>query len=278
MPDLATPDAALSRTPEVLAQAALPQAALPGPGSAAGPSRPAYDRAAAVEYARAHWNTACSDGFIVLSGNPKDMPDGKPHQFVRNAAGATFEHLKDGDDPERAKVPSGARLVYTGAQGGLVEVAPPAGGVGWAALDDCTHFVSCCIGRVPGSRGGGLPIPTPADYFHPNGPYGFVRVSRLKQFLLSKGLAGVVGAERTTDAAAIRGLSRGDLVLYHDTDGKDIHFAILLGDGTADTPQRRVRIACHTYARSDDASCTWNPEGWRLGADAGWSYTFLHIS
>src|SRR3954452_24874627 len=150
MPDLATPDAALSRTPEVLAQAALPQAALPGPGSAAGPSRPAYDRAAAVEYARAHWNTACSDGFIALSGNPKDMPDGKPHQFVRNAAGATFEHLKDGDDPERAKVPNGARLVYTGAQGGLVEVAPPAGGGGGAALRRLPPF------RVvpPGPRAG----------------------------------------------------------------------------------------------------------------------------
>jgi hypothetical protein len=40
MPDLATPETALSRTPEVLAQAALPQAALPGQGTAAGPARP----------------------------------------------------------------------------------------------------------------------------------------------------------------------------------------------------------------------------------------------
>src|SRR3954454_24203819 len=111
MPDLATPDAALSGTPEVLAQAALPQAALPGPGSAAGPSRPAYDRAAAVEDARAHWDTACSDASTARSVNPTYIPTGKPHQFVRNAAGATFEHLKDGDDPERAKVPRGARLV-----------------------------------------------------------------------------------------------------------------------------------------------------------------------
>ena len=277
MPDLATPETALSRTPDVLPLAALPQAALPGQGTAAAPARPTYDRAAAVEYARAHWSTACSDGFIALSGNPRDMPDGKPYQFVRDAVGARFEHTNDPDNPERAVVPSGARLVYTGPQGGLVESPPPAGGIAWAPLDDGTHFVSCCIGRVPGSRGGGLPIPTRADYFYPNGPYGFVRVSRLKQYLLSKGLATVVGTERTTDDAAIRGLSRGDLVLYHDANGKDIHVAILLGDGSADTPQRRVRIACHTYARSDDPSRTWNPNGWKLGADSGWSYTFLHL-
>lgn len=101
-------------------------------------------------------------------------------------------------------------------------------------------------------------------------------VGRLKGYLLGRGFAEVVGQEKTSDDAPIKQLSRGDLIVYHEG-GADTHFAILLGDGAGDTARRRVRIACHTFARSDDPSCTWNPEGWRLGDGAGWTYTFLHI-
>jgi hypothetical protein len=270
MPDLATPETALSRTPDVLAQAALPQAALPARGTSAAPGRPGYDRAAALAYARANWNTVCTDGFIALSGKAADMPDNAAYQFVRDAAGGRFEHLPD-PDRERAVVPGTAEFVDPTAQG---KAKPVAGGVvALRPIDDCTHFISCCIGQVPKGRGGGIPIR--GDYLYPNGPYGIVGVGRLKRFLLDQGFAKVVGTERTTEEKAIHGLSGGDLVVYHDANGNDQHFAMLLGDGSGDSAERRVPIACHTISRSDDPSCTWSTDGWKLGFAS--SFTFLHM-
>src|SRR4051812_25141036 len=102
----------------------------------------AYSKKAAVNYADKYWNIVCHDLHVAIGKGP----------FVRELpVGTTF-------------VPSKNSLSE--------DAVDPAGNVvaTWAELDDCTHFISCCIGR----HGGGLTIPSSF-----NGAYGVVSANKL---------------------------------------------------------------------------------------------------
>ncbi len=148
----------------------------------------------------------------------------------------------------------------SGAPGSLITTP----GSPWLGIeDDCTHFISCCIGAsipVPGSPtqkcGGGLRISQPFGGF---GVFGHTYVPRLLGELLgiTQGPEGIrrsamiVGAQfrRKTDASTAvdinSQLRRGDLLAYAETnDYRDYrHFAILV---------KETKIACHTHSRFDD--------------------------
>src|SRR6266498_486869 len=107
-------------------------------------------------------------------------------------------------------------------------------------LDDCTHFISCCIGTPPpkGMRAGGLRIPDVQGLGTPNlVPYGIISAPVLVKFL--------------TEA--------GDIVVYKSRENSGAsHMALHLGGGT---------VACHTSCRM---GARWNeiPFGF---------HEFLHI-
>lgn len=84
------------------------------------PSKRRYDRVAAMEYARAFWNRHCSDGYVAV--NEKKKP---PYREVE--PGRFFLDFGQGDR-EKTVDTEGTEVAHS-------------------ILDDCSHFVSCCIGR-----------------------------------------------------------------------------------------------------------------------------------
>ena len=120
--------------------------------------------------------------------------------------------------------------------------------------DDCTHFISCCIGRTTGKisvggnqftlKGGGLDVPSP---FKGAGVYGHTHVTNIYYFAQKCG-AKIVGQEfrRKSDPATAADISAnltfGDLLVYSsDTHIRHHRHLVMLLSGT--------RITCHTSAR-----------------------------
>lgn len=228
------------------------------------PAQPAassisYDRQAALTYAHKYWNRVPNEdgvAFIGSStpGNFKKVPVGT--KFVHNF-GSNGNSLRS----EHAKLPDGSRI-------------------SWEDLDDCTHFISCCIGAPPGGeKAGGMPIKHQQVGIPPNAPYAIVRVATMVEYLTSndqkwrdkrpgKEPYAIMIGEKTTDENLIEKLSPGDLIAYFSPDtGRYAHMAMYLGNG---------KIVCHTYCRSDSPDCTWDNE-WDLGKGS-WQWTFIQIT
>jgi hypothetical protein len=121
--------------------------------------------------------------------------------------------------------------------------------------EDCTHFISCCIGQAKAKihvgtqdielRGGGLPVPQP---FKDLKVYGETYAPRLVYWLKNSRLAKVIGTEfwpthqDNTRQAILQNLQPGDLLAYASRDHpeKYEHLALLVGP---------TGIACHTRHR-----------------------------
>jgi hypothetical protein len=204
--------------------------------------RVAYDREAAYDYAKKHWNIICSDEYIAGEFGDK--------AFIKVPQGTKFEH----------EFTNGKSLSREHA------IKPNGEFIKWKNLDDCTHFISCCIGRPPSDKAGGLPLKNQLG-IPPNAPYGIVRVSTMVDFLNTKKFVRAEG-EKTTDKDRIKRLEKGDLIAYFNTNkGRYTHLAMYIGNG---------KIGCHTYCRFDDPNCTWDND-WDLGEGQGFSWTFLHF-
>ncbi|TMB99769.1 MAG: hypothetical protein E6J42_02490 [Chloroflexi bacterium] len=189
-----------------------------------------YDRASALRYAHAHWNSVCSDGKISLRNGHIDVPPGTTFVFAP-------------DRSERARKPSGVEII--------------------ANFDDCTHFISCCIGRPPGPPAGGLTIPSRPGSEPPRGPYGLVSVRELLNYLRSNRIARAITTD-SSDTSAIAQLAPGDLICYSDARGIPSHFVMYAGN---------QKIVCHTYSRSDTSG---DDASWELGYP-GWAWTLLRM-
>jgi hypothetical protein len=233
------------------------------------PSTPErYDRDKAVAYARKFWNLPCSDGFVMLDTKNAVQP-GWADVVRRLATDRQKSFAKIGEETQFIKDPHAAAEALVRKTDGSVMIP-------WKLLDDCTHFISCCIGQLDGEETGGLKIRgmwgSP-----PHDPYGISRVGSLVDYLLaragerrftSKKRAVIEGNERTTDNRVIGQLDHGDLIAYWHPNEIYTHLAMYLGGG---------KIASHTYSRSDLPDCTWDND-WNLGEGAGFRWTFLRIT
>lgn len=216
-----------------------------------------YDRFYALNYAHRYWSIPCNNQFIALASR-------SGRNFVKVPTGTKFEHEFDNANNskgrEHALLPDGSRIE-------------------WEDLDDCTHYISCCIGLSPGDWGGGIPITYRQLGSPPNAPYGITRVSTMVEYLLGnktfnkKGttFAKLIG-DKTSDDSLIKKLDPGDLIAYwnNDKDSKRYksytHLAMYLGNH---------KIGSHTYCRFDDPACTWDKD-WDLGRGT-YLWTFLHF-
>ena len=216
-----------------------------------------YDRDKAVEYARKYWNKVCNDGFVVSKKAYQKVDLGTRfcHEFSTGNSCDNKTHKKDDSkQQEHALLPDGSTIQ-------------------WKDLDDCTHFISCCIGEPSGKgftqneTSGDLPIKYRQLGYPPKAPYGITRVSTMVQYLTStKGWA-EIKAEKRNDDTQIKNLTNGDLIAYFNTEtNKYSHLALYLDAG---------KIACHSYARSDDKDCFWDND-WDLGRDK-FTWTFIHF-
>src|SRR6266508_734355 len=141
----------------------------------------AYDRQAALAYARAFWNRPADDGYVAGEFAGRDylaVPDGARfvHDFDDGFALGT-EHLL---------LPDGRRWE-------------------WSALDDCTHFMSCCLG----APAGGLELPSELGE-----PYGIVGADRLVRHLVRANLVEVIPVADKR-APPLERIAAGDLVGYY---------------------------------------------------------------
>jgi hypothetical protein len=210
-------------------------------------SRPGYDRTGALAYARKYWLRPCDDQFIALSSNGN---------FAKVPPGTKFEHEFGSDGKSRGRehalLPNGSRIPFE-------------------RLDDCTHFISCCIGERPGEQCGGLKITYTQFGSPPKAPYGIVRAATMVDFLTGR-LKGhptyaETVAEKSEDDSIVSQLQPGDLVAYFNVGRQRYtHLAMLLEGG---------RIACHSYGRSDQPQCTW-PNNWDIGR-SNHQWTFLRF-
>jgi hypothetical protein len=196
----------------------------------------AYDRDAALAYARAHWDRPCDDGFVAGEFFGRDW------LAVRD--GARFVHDYDENVPlprEHLLLPDGNRWE-------------------WKTLDDCTHFMSCCVGRP---RGG---LDLPRDFN--DGPYGIVGADRLYHALDNARLIEALPVTDKGDPRLDR-IAPGDLIGYYSRPrGRYVHLAMYAGE---------ERILCHTYCRSGAPECTWDNR-FDLGAgDDDWGWTLLRF-
>jgi hypothetical protein len=196
---------------------------------------PRYDRAGALSYARKFWRHPCDDGFIGLG-------DRSGRNFANVGSGASFVHEFAADGTslgrEHAELADGSQIP-------------------WEHLDDCTHFISCCIGQRPGEACGRLRMP-PQLGTPPTAPYGIVRVSSMVEHLTRSRFAEIV-AEKSEDDTIVDQLRPGDLVAYFSKARRRYAHLTLLLEGN--------KIACHSYCRSDLPDCTWDND-WRLGGSA----------
>jgi hypothetical protein len=125
------------------------------------------------------------------------------------------------------------------------------------AEEDCTHFVSCCIGRPPPMTiagikitAGNLPLQT-APHVKAAGAYGRDTVPEMVPHLVANRLATIVGAQfqardmQTTEDNIKNHLRPGDLIAYasKDTPGKYEHLTLLVSE---------FGIACHTRSRFNE--------------------------
>jgi hypothetical protein len=190
----------------------------------------AYNSAGAIDYAMQRWNTPCHDNVICTT---------TPWRVLSRAASLNAQFIQDSDISEHAE--------WTEQNGNLVRVD-------WEELDDCAHFVSCCIGK-----GGGLTVPSPVA-----GVYGHFDVGNLVSWLYAQGKSTQTFFKQSfTDAAGLllSTLTAGDVIAYYSTDNGYTHSALYLDNGT---------IACHSR-------CRYNGP-WDLGRTDGYLYTFIHFT
>ncbi len=217
----------------------------------------AYHRDRAVAYARTYAFRPCSDRYMFLSS--AKAPRGVHLDDYVKLPADTKIVRQDAADPWSERVLDGDGSVHQLAVSGHAPLD-----LDNSLLDDCTHFISCCIGQptLAEDQAGGVALP-----FHmwgdPKGgrnPYGISRVSTLMAFLLDTELVTAV-ATKTTDPHEIRRLEPGDIIAYFlVAKGEYEHLALYLGDG---------KIATHTASRLD--------EDWQLTSNP-YLYTLLHFN
>ncbi|HZS42390.1 MAG TPA: amidase domain-containing protein [Polyangia bacterium] len=203
----------------------------------------AYNRDAAVTYARLFSQVPCSDGFIMLNGRG-GLPD-----YIATPDGTTIVSDFDAD----GNIVSERVLAADGSPFTL----PNSDALTNAQADDCTHFISSCIGQPPKVAAGGLKLPRMWGD-PPHDPYGVSRVSTLLKYLTDHGLARAL-ATNSTDTTVADRLDPGDLIAYVNSDGEAQHFGLYVGSGL---------ICSHTRSRLD-----WP---WQRLDFSAW--TFLHIA
>lgn len=112
----------------------------------------------------------------------------------------------------------------------------PTSGLG----DDCAHFVSCCIGREPHVRGGGLVIPSrvPPTYGEPGAAH------LVNTTLIAPGYA--------VEVFSLTNLEAGDLVAWNWEGNTNLasldHVTLYLGNGL---------LAAHSSSCQDVSANTW---------------------
>jgi hypothetical protein len=215
---------------------------------------PSYNAEAAVAYARKFWNRPCTD--LRIAPDLGHHPELQNRGFINASSVKAFKKRK-GEQAEDA----------VDAMGNVV----PQGS--WEFLDDCTHFISCCIGcppetaypkhdtekavidwRAKTAAAGGLPLPS---HSLDVSMYGLSGLDRLIEFLTApaRRWASKVADDVSKDVARklMDQMKPGDLIAYSSGHKLD-HLVILLGD----QGKHNGKVACHTYSRSDAKECTWD--------------------
>jgi hypothetical protein len=193
-----------------------------------------YDRKQAISYASFYWYKVCHDQYICTTDDrvPGTKP-GRPYIRV---------------DP----------ATYFGALLGMKEAAlsrkadnrgqPDAIVLSGDDIEDCTHFISCCLGPL----GGGLAIVSE----FPTGPYGLLAPQKLLDFLWkTKNWAEILGTEKTPSSEIPGNLQEGDLIFYWNGSAYQ-HSAMYLGNYWNGSDYRGL-ITCHS-------SCRWLAD-WDVG-------------
>lgn len=205
-----------------------------------------YNRAKALAYARKYWARICSDGFIAQNPWPTggykklSLATKFVHDAVPDADGAVLHS-------EHAALPDGTTIPFK-------------------LLDDCAHFVSCCIGNEPNEAGGGVDVPPREKLGVPGKvPYGIVGAPAFAEWLSS--VADVTSFEIPLDKKGMINFAKpGDVIGCRGGPGvKNYkHFMLYMGN---------KKIACHTYSRCDDQGVGWTGKwsnAWNVGESAGW--------
>jgi Putative amidase domain len=238
--------------------------ATPVPAAGTGVA-PQYDAEAAVAYARKFWNRPCTD--LRIAPDLEHHPELAHRGFIDATDVKMFLKRPDEQAEDAVDVTCDPDAVDK-------KCKPVLQGT-WDFLDDCTHFISCCIGRPPATAypkhdtpkavsdwtanivpAGGLPLPS---HSLDVSMYGISGLDRLLEFIISpaRRWATVLAEKVSKDEGRkkIHLMAPGDLIAYSTIgDGRFDHLVVLLGDDG----KHNEKVACHTYCRSDAKECTWD--------------------
>jgi hypothetical protein len=207
-----------------------------------------YDRNAAVDYARTHWQTNCHDGVISIIGAPSISVEAKKREMGLTPPAAWSVKLQPFTHPDARGFPvnelEGATFVGPGGATTMFQ--------GWDGLGDCAHFLSRCLtaGGIRDLRTDWVP---------------FVN-SFLRNLSFSKTVGGEIPADRAKRIVDKGVMKKGDVILYIAPPGGElgggyVHSAIFVSDST---------ISCHTKSRFDES---WDAPH----KDENFTYTLIHF-
>jgi hypothetical protein len=144
---------------------------------------------------------------------------------------------------------------------GVFTLVPVGGDLDGGLGDDCAHFVSCCIGKEPHLRGGGINVPSRTSPTYGEPSAGDI----IYNVLLPRGYA--------TEVQSINQLEPGDVIgwnWYGETneEGSYIdHVTLYMGNGM---------VACHAASILDVVPSSFGT-GPVTVPGKGWSWHLIHI-
>ncbi len=184
------------------------------------------------------------------------------------------------------EIPNGTKLTVT------YSYVKKARRISWASIDDCAHFVSCCLlaGGMPvwdNDKTGGQKRPCTKGQHDVNGLYAmfkWMEKRALVSFVVDKKVWIKEGEDEATAEQAWTDLFKkemypGDVVLFHRDDTNSYTHSCLYA-GTMKTtmdPTEYPRTSCHTFCRYPNDECKWDNARWHLNRKYGWSFTLVHM-
>jgi hypothetical protein len=212
----------------------------------------AFDRKAAIDYAKKHWTIPCDDGIFWLTYGSVNVAQKRKELKAPEADGWKAMFVRYDDAGEKAE----KAIFKRGADEKLI--------ADWDGLADCAHFLSKCL------QAGGAKIDE-------RGVGSLIRTLQARSD--TKTLCQRVsqaGAQRVIDSGIFK---NGDMIGYYNTDPKGdygairyTHSTMYAGKSGSSDPGR---VTCHTMSRFPGLSDV--EDRWWLHSGT-YEYTLIHFA
>lgn len=200
-----------------------------------------YNRTDAVDYATSYWDSPCTDDVIATTHSTVSVKSKFKEVLPGEKESNWMAQFKwDFKDPRSGKTePEAACFVDLRDTSNVVMFH------GWQGMNDCAHFVSCCL------KSGGE-----SSVFSSSVP---ILESNLRGLKNTKTFGDKIDFQRGARILATGHFRKGDVIIYYAKGAQNAgHSAIYMGEGL---------MTCHTRSRLN--------KPWQIGN--GYRYRLIHF-